>query len=269
MITSIIAGDDLFQNNLQPDPLVRTDSVAFAFRDVDFNTPPGTIVRLQNVTSPTGNPQVARLVSQTATGAADAQPFDLYLIESDTSQVAVTATAVNGTNAIDAAPGDPVGLNQALNGSGTNGSLLRACGPPVGSPPVPDSNCTTYLASLKRFFLVEYRVKQDGTLVRISYGNNRGGTAAEQIQEQPLAYNVENLQIDYVLADGTVTARPSAGADGLVGTIDDDFDGFNQIRQINVTITVQATEADEQTQQTERITLTATFSARNMEYDAG
>ncbi len=262
ILTSIIAGNNIYTNNLQPDPNVKTDMISFAFRDLDFNKT--DVIELQNVNSPAGNPEIARLVTKDSNGAENARVNDMYLIESDTSQVAVIATGIAGTNQIDISPTDALNLNQAMNGINENGSLLRRC---VDSS---DQNCTTYLASLKRFFLVKYHIKADGTLVRTVFGNNRSGTVpADQIQEFPLAYNVENMQIRYVLEDGTVTDNPSAGNDGIVGTIDDVPEEFNLIRQITVSLTVQAFEADEQTLRLDKITISSTFSARNLEYDAG
>jgi prepilin-type N-terminal cleavage/methylation domain-containing protein len=260
LLTSIVAGDNINPNDLLANPAARTDSVAFCYRDMDFNA--GQLIMLQNVSNDPGTPAVP-FVNTLANAAQNAQIHHLYLIESDTTQVAIMATNVSGNNRIEAAPGDPLGLNQALNGVGTNGSVLRQC---IDQN---DENCTTYVATAKRFNLVNYRIRQDGTLVRIVFGNNVGAAATAQIQEQPLAYNVEDLQIDYVLQNGTVTSRPNAGPDGIVGNADDFTDGFNQIRQITVRITVQSTERDERTGLPERLTLNATFSARNMEYDAG
>jgi prepilin-type N-terminal cleavage/methylation domain-containing protein len=259
MLTSVVVGNNLFLNNLNSVTTTRTDSIAFTYRDMDFNG--GNVIDLQGV-SAGGTSSVARLTSKTSVGAAAAQRYDLFLIESDTSQVLIMATAVNGSNTIDAASGDPIGVNQALNGTGVNGSLLRLC------TSTSDTNCTTYSATAKRVFLVSYRVKEDGTLVRIIYGNNRGAAASAQIQELPLAYNVEDLQIKYVLDDGTTTDNPSVGNDGIVGTADDDWQGFNAIRQVQITIKVQSTEIDEKTKKPESITMTATFSTRNLGYDA-
>lgn len=145
--------------------------------------------------------------------------------------------------------------------------MLRKC--LLSTATFTDEDCTTYLAALKRFFWVSYRVKQDGTLVRIVYGNNRAGTDDEQIQEQPLAYNVEDFQVRYVLENGIVTENPSAGNDAIAGTDDDDFEALNLIRQIVVTVRVQSTEIDEQLKTPVTVTLSATFSLRNLEYDAG
>ncbi|MER3430778.1 MAG: hypothetical protein C4324_06985 [Blastocatellia bacterium] len=266
LVTSIIAGNNRNPNSLNSDPLARTDVVTFCFRDMDFNS--GNVINLTGVGPSPGNPSIPRLVASGSVG--DLSRNDLLLVESDSSQVAIMVTSVSG-NQFEAAPGDPLGLNQPLDGTGNNGSVLRKCRPPSGSPPVPDENCTPYISTTaKRFFIVGYSVRPDGTLVRTTYGNNRAGVApADQIREQPIAYNVEDLQIKYVLADGTVTDDPAAGPDGIAGTADDVIEQFNQIRQITVTLRVQAIERDEQLGNPDSIEVTATFSARNMQYDAG
>jgi prepilin-type N-terminal cleavage/methylation domain-containing protein len=261
ILTSIVVGNDRVANNLNADPNAKTDTIAFAYRDLDFNG--GNPITLQGVTAASGNPATPRLTASTANGAAAAKPYDLFLVESDTSQIAAVATAVNGSNTIDFALGDPLGMNQSLIGVGQAGSVLRQC------LSTADENCTTYLATAKRFFLVSYQVKPDGTLTRKIYGNNRGAASTDQIQELPLAYNVENFQIKYILDDGTMTDNPSVGPDGIVGTADDDWQDFNKIRQVVLTITVQSTEIDEKTQRPESITLKSTFATRNLEYDAG
>ncbi|MBV9215955.1 MAG: prepilin-type N-terminal cleavage/methylation domain-containing protein [Acidobacteria bacterium] len=274
MLTSVVAGNGINTNSLNATPGLKTDMISFAYQDVDFNC--GTPVQLQGVAAPSGLPTVSRLTfkasSVAAVGACPSPrtdqaslptPYDLFLIESDTSQVVGMATAVSGTTSMDLAPGDPLGLNQAINGTGVNGSLLRQC---TSSS---DTNCTTYSATAKRIFLVSYEVKSDGTLIRTTYGNNRGGASTAQVQELPLAYNVEDMQIKYVLDDGTLSDNPSAGPDGIAGTADDDWQGFNKIRQVQVTVTVLSTEIDEKTHLPEAITLSSTFSTRNLEYDAG
>lgn len=261
MLTSIVSGNNRNTNNLNTDTTVRTDTISFASRDVDFNG--GNTITLQGVAGVVGSPTIPRLTSSGATGASAAQPYDLFLVESDTSQIAIMATSVNGSSSIDAAPGDPLGMNQALNGIGQAGSVLRRCTSSA------DQNCTTYSATAKRFTLVSYLVKPDGTLVRKIYGNNRGAASTAQIQELPLAYNVQDFQIKYVLNDGTMMDNASVGPDGIVGTADDDWQNFNDIRQVMITISVQSTEIDEKTRKPESITLKSTFATRNLEYDAG
>jgi prepilin-type N-terminal cleavage/methylation domain-containing protein len=266
VLTSVIAGNNLFTNSLNPDTTVKTDLISFSYRDMNFMT--GDVVSLTNVSATAGAPQTARLATETGEAAA-ASVYDLFLVESSSSQVAVMASAVPNTNQINISPGDPLGLNQPFNGSGVNSSLLKKCTLTV------TTDCTTYpsipknYASVKKFFWVAYKVKEDGTLVRLIFGNNTGRPSDEQIREQPLAYNVQNLQFKYVLANGAVTEKPSAGPDGIVGTVDDKPEDFNLIRQISIVLQVQSTEIDEQTRKPAVITLNATFALRNMEYDAG
>ena len=245
VLSSVLGGNNLFFNILNPDTNVRTDVISFAYRDTDFNG--GNVISLNNASGVAGAPQTVRLQSA-ANDARNAKGYDLYLVESDSSQVAVMATGLPSSSAIDIAPGDPLGINQPLNGTGTGISILRKCTTTI------TENCTTYVASVKRFFWVSYKVKSDGTLTRTTFGNNTGAVAAEQIQEMPVAYNIENFQVTYVLEDGNTTESPT---------------NFNLVRQITVTITVQATESDEQLGDPERITLSGTFSTRNLEYDAG
>lgn len=260
ILTSVIGGNNLFFDILNPDANARTDLLAFAYRDTEFNG--SNVISLNNAAAPSGLPSTVRL--QSATGEArNAKGFDLYLVESDSSQVAVMATGVPSLSAIDIAPGDPLGINQPLNGSGTGVSLLQKCTATV------TENCTTYVASVKRFFWVAYKVKSDGTLVRLVFGNNTGRPADEQIQEMPVAYNIEDFQIRYVLENGTTSDNPAAGADGIDGTADDRPSDFNLVRQITVTIKVQATEDDENLKKPATVTLSGTFSTRNLEYDAG
>jgi prepilin-type N-terminal cleavage/methylation domain-containing protein len=260
ILTSVIAGNDLFENDINPDSNVRTDLISFTYRDMPFNT--GNVVSLTGVTGNASTPSTAQLATQSGQ-AVSASVYDLYLVESDSSQVAVVASAVPNTSQINIATGDPLGLNQSFTGTGVNSSLLKKC------TAIITTDCTTYLASVKKFQWVSYKVKTDGTLIRTIYGNNTGRPSNEQIREQPLAYNVQNLQFKYVLANGIVTDKPSAGLDGIVGTLDDKPEDFNLIRQVTVTLQVQSTEIDEQTRKPAVITLNATFSLRNMEYDAG
>ncbi|HEY8561365.1 MAG TPA: prepilin-type N-terminal cleavage/methylation domain-containing protein [Pyrinomonadaceae bacterium] len=260
VLTAVIGGDDLFFNILHPDTNARTDLLSFAYRDTDFNE--GEVISLNDAADVADAPSSVRLQTA-ANGARNAETYDLYLVESDSSQVAVMATAVPSPTSIDIAPGDPLGINLPFDGGGTGGSLLRKCGEDI------KENCTTYAASVKRFFWVAYKVKSDGTLVRMTFGNNSGAEAADQIQELPVAFNIEDFQVTYVLEDGSTSDNPAAGDDEIAGTADDNPANFNLVRQITVTIKVQATESDEQLGEPTTVTLTGTFSTRNLQYDAG
>lgn len=268
-LSSIVSGNNVNTNTLLPNN-GKTDVISFAYRDMDFND--GNKITLSAGQAVAGSPAVASvtmLASTVTTDPSKIQPAvnDLYLVETaDGNQVAVMATAVDlANNKIQFAPGDPLGINQPYNGSNANGSLLKPCNPPSVT-----QNCSTYVAALKRFNWVSYSVNSQGTLIRTVYGNNSTGTTpADQIQSQPLAYGIKDMQIRYVLEDGTVTDDPAAGPDGIPGTNDDTPLNLNLVRQITVTLNVEANENDEQTKTPETITVSATFSTRNLEYDAG
>lgn len=253
LLTSIFVGNNVFTNNLQPDTTIKTDAITFAFRDFTFNK--GNAVRVNSPVTGSGA-TTARVTSKSGviyhndtTAIGTNNKFDLYIIEGDSSQVAVMATAIIDNKTIDFTPGDPLGLNQAMNGTGTNRSMLKPC----ASGQTDD--CTTYNnASMKRFSWISYKVTEDGTLMRTIYGNNYGKLATEQKQEQPLAYNIKDFQLKYVLSDGTVTDNPA---------------NPNLIAQITVSIEVLASEADEQTHTPQSLKLTSTFGVRNLQYDAG
>jgi Tfp pilus assembly protein PilW len=258
ILPAVYGGNNLFANLLNRNPAVRTDLVSFAYRDTSFNG--SNVISLTNAAAAPSAPATVRLQTQ-PNSAQNVAASDLYLIESDSSQVAVMATGRPSASAIDVAPTDPLGLNQPLDGVGTNVSLLRTC------TSVVTENCTTYVASVKRLVWVAYKVRGDGTFVRILFGNNGGSPT--QIQELPIAYNVEDFQVKYVLEDGSVHDDPTVGPDGISGTSDDIPSNFNLVRQINVQIRVQGSENDEQLGTPQTITLSANFSTRNLEYDAG
>lgn len=251
ILTSIVVGDNINPNNLNAITTTMTDTISFAYRDMDFNG--GNVIDVGSAAAGGGSPAIVRLTSNTATGAAAARLYDVYLVESDTSQVAVMATGVNGSNTIDAGTGDPLGLNQRLDGIGVNRSLLRSCSSPA------DTNCTRYPATARKVYLISYKVDPNGTLIRVVLGNNTGAGSTLQIQEFPLAYNIEDLQIRYVLDDGSTVDNPATAGGAQEA---------NRIRQVQISLTVQATEIDQRTGRPESITLTGTFSTRNLGYDA-
>lgn len=274
-LTSVVVGNNIFVNDIQGDPTLKTDTIAFAFRDLDFNKPApppapapdngsGKIIQLKSISAGSAA-NIARVVTATPGDAAAVSKYDLYMIETNSSQVIVMATNKVDNSTIEFAPTDPLGINQPYNGVGTSRNILKPC------TVAGEEDCSTYAGNftLKRIFLVSYKVKQDGTLVRMIFGNNTGNPADQQIQEQPLAYNVQDLQLRYVLNDGRVTDNPAAGVDDIPGTADDNPNDVNLITQITVTVKVAANENDEQTGKPAVITLNATFSTRNLQYDIG
>lgn len=266
-LTSLSCGNNVFSNKYLPSTQ-KTDSVAFIYRDLDFNGGKPIVVTDEVGTS-AANPVV---LQTTAANLANVNNNDLFLAETQNSQIVAMVTSKDSTtNRISVNSGDNLGLNQARNTKDSSnkfiGSLLRKC------TSTTDTNCTTYTGAtgssinLKKIEMVSYQVSDDGTLIRSIYANNKDGTMGEQIQQRAIAYGVQDFQIRYQLVNGTIVDDPVVGADGNRGTTDDTPTNMNNVRHITITMTVSSTELDEKTGAAELITLTSTFSLRNMGYD--
>ncbi|HWC77411.1 MAG TPA: hypothetical protein VG778_08110, partial [Blastocatellia bacterium] len=112
-------------------------------------------------------------------------------------------------------------------------------------------------ASLLRVSWVSYFLTPEdgngtgtGTLMRRVYG---GGGETGWV-DQPLAFGIENLQIQYVLISGAVVDVPAANQ-------------MDDIRQVLVSVTVRSPDIDPNTNEPFRSTLTTTISARNLVYE--
>lgn len=261
-LTAVIAGNDLHANTLQEG---RTDSVSFIYRDMDFNQ--AQVIALKDVNPSPSNNTVPRVTTRDPGTAASVKPYDVFLIEtSDSMQIPVLVTSVPTTSTVEfAVAGDPLGVNQSLTGTGVAQSMLRICSMTI------TENCLTNKANvstMKKFFWISYHIDEEGTLIRTVFGNNTGGGVANQIREQPLAYGVQDMQIRYVLQDGTFSADPTLGPDNLKNTGDDEPGRMNLVRQITMTLKVQSSELDERGMP-ETITVNSTFATRNIAYDAG
>lgn len=160
---------------------------------------------------------------------------------------------------------DPIGLLTGLlggGGGGSGGSSTATSGSVQNSTVKKCSstvtqNCINYNTTsvvVKKIYLVSYSVSSDGTLVRTTFANNTGAGAEEQVVSQPIASGVRSFKIKYLLSDGTVTEDPSVA--------NTQKERCNEIIQIEVSATV-----DSDASNGEPITLTSTFSTRNLKYD--
>lgn len=251
LITAIASGDQINTNTFLP-ATGRTDVVSFAFRDITFNS--GDPITLTNAADLGGN---GVAVTTAAGEAAAASPYDLYLVSDGARTALGLVTAVPNTNTLHFQTGaaDPLGVNAPYTGTADVRSRLRACGSPT------ENGCFDYtnIISAKRVTWVSYHVENDGTLVRTLYGNNTGQPAASQIQQQPIAYNVRDLQIRYLLRDGTVTTDPSAA--------NTNQPNLNNVVQINVNVSTTVTTIINGRPQEKIINLNSTFSTKNLNYD--
>ncbi len=251
LLTAVIGGDNI-NTNVFLTGGVRTDVIAFAQEDKTFGPPMG----ITDAAALNGN-------DLTLTAAPTTQVpnlFDLYFItENDRTAMALVTTKTSNTS-LQFQTADPLGINAPYNGNANNKSRLTKC---LNAAEVSCMNYTINAAgpsaTAKKIIWVSYSVTNDGTLIRTSYGNNKDGTAAQQIQNQPIAYDIQNLQIRYLLRNGTFTNDPSA-----VGT---NQLALNSVVQIQVTLTARITVQENGVSVQRPVDLKSTFSTKNLNYD--
>ena len=259
LLTAIIAGNDIRTNVFLP-AAGRTDVIAFAFQDKDFNGGVPMPITDSTAFNATG---VTLTANPNTTLSAEKKPnqFDLYFIsEGNRSAMALVTTKTNDTT-LQIEIADPLGINSPFNGNANSKSRLTRC------LNAAELGCMFFtnnggIASVtaKKVTWVSYSVTNDGTLVRTTYGNNKDATAANQIQSQPIAYNIQNFQIRYLMRDGTTTDDPSVG-----GTIQT---ALNNVVQIEVKISSIVTVQENGVNIQKTVDLKSTFSTKNLNYDA-
>jgi prepilin-type N-terminal cleavage/methylation domain-containing protein len=245
LMPPVIAGRSVNTNALSG---VNTDQVSFVYRDPNFNTDAAGNSQIFQVNwDPTNPPNINSVVPVSGSNAA-CSVNDLMLITGKNSTAVGVVTAKPDASRIQFANGDILGFN---------------------SPTAPDDPFRNVAlpAGIRRVNLITYRVKNDGTLVRLVYANSSAATVANPAQEQPLVYGVEAMTFVYVLDDGTVTPNPLAGPDGIPGNTDDIPANQLEVRQIRLTLTARSTEKDPSGQYY-KVTMTSTFSTRNLGYTA-
>lgn len=232
-------------NNVNSVNGVMTDQVTFLYIDDSFNS--GTSVPASAVSAPATTPTTVTIQN----GYTNA-PFnvgDIYLISGQNATAIGMLTSKNGNATLTFANTDPL----TLNNSGVNAAVNRV------APP----------ASISRVAWVTYWVAdQDGngtgtgTLMRRVYGGfNQATNTAINWTDQPLAFGIENMQIQYVLADSSVIDSPATNQ-------------MQDIRQVRITVTVRSPDPDPKNidpatrmPRPFRSTVTASFSTRNLVYE--
>jgi len=248
-VPPIIAGNNITVNTYNTVPGTRTDQVTFLFKDPTFNlinpsgTPGNEVSQPLNINRATTTAGIDEIIPLSGSNSA-CDVNDIYLVTGNTGSTLGLATALSGSNKVQFSNGDVLGFNQ----TGASGPLRQITTP----------------ASMLRVNMVTYFVTPDGTLTRRNYANVQP-TAA--FVDEPLVYDVEDFQIKYIMDDGSITDNPSAGADGIAGTADDDQALLAAVRQVRYTISVRSQEKNA-ANQPYNVSMTTTVSTRNLGYDA-
>ena len=244
-VPPVIAGNNVTLSTFNTTAGVRTDQVTFLFKDSTFNASSGVSQPL-NINAASTTSGIDEIVPISGSNS-ECRINDIYLVTGNTGSTLGLATGLTGGNKVQFANGDVLGFNQ----TGASGPLRGITTP----------------ASMYRVKMVTYFVTADGILTRREFANTTPAIPAVDSVDEPLVYGVENFQIRYVMNDGSIVDNPSAGADGVPGTADDDQTQLAAVRQVRYTISVRSTERNPTGQPT-RVTMTSTFSTRNLGYDA-
>ncbi|MBV9241524.1 MAG: hypothetical protein JO314_05905, partial [Acidobacteria bacterium] len=239
-------GNGIGIDNWNANSSARTDQVTFLFKDSTFNLVGGISTPLQ-INAPTTNSSGIDTIVPISGSNASCTVNDLYLINGNTGATLGVVTSLSGTNQVLFANGDPLNFNL----SGTTGTIRSI----------------TLPATMYKVRMITYFVASDGTLTRREFVNGPVQAGNVGYVDSPLVYNVEDFQVRYILDDGSLTDNPSAGPDQVAGTADDIPANLARVRQVRFTITIKSTELRSDGQPY-RETMTATYSTRNLGYDA-
>jgi type IV pilus assembly protein PilW len=242
-IPPIIAGNNITLSTFNTTANTRTDQVTFLYKDPTFNVISGVSQPLSINAATTSAGGIDEIVPLSGSNSA-CRVNDIYIIIGNTGATLGLSTALSGADRIQFSNGDLLGLNQ----TGTSGPLRAITTP----------------ASIQRVKLVTYFVTADGTLTRRDYANVSPAVA---FVDEPLVYNVENFQIQYVMDSGALVDNPSAGPDLTAGTADDTQANLAAVRQIRFTISTRSTEKDQKGNYY-RESMSTTVSTRNLGYEA-
>ena len=251
-VPPIIAGNDINSNTFNSTAGTKTDQVTFVFKDSTFNlvgAAGSEVSQPLNINAATTNASGIDEIVPISGSNASCRKNDISLVTGNTGSALALVTGLSGTDKVQFSNGDVLGFNQ----TGSTGTLRGITTP----------------ASMQRVRMITYFVTADGILTRREYANVTpvGSNPPQNWVDEPIVYGVENFQIKYVMDDGTLSDNPSAGADGIPGTVDDLPSNLAKIRQVRFTVHVKTNELDHRNQPY-RINMSSTFSTRNLGYDA-
>ncbi len=215
-----------------------TDQVTFLYVDDGFNA--GASVPISTVSDPAGNASVLNI--QAGFNNNGCSVGDIYLITGTSGSAIGMLTSKTGADKLNFAGNDPLGINSPGAGSAIDTIVTPA-------------------SVLKLMWVTYYVADEDGngtgtgTLRRRVYGGfNADTNSMLNWVDQPLAFGIEDMQIQYVLASGAVVDLPSTAQ-------------MEDIRQVRATVSVRSSDIDPKTNQPFRSAVTASFSTRNLVYE--
>lgn len=230
----IVTGNNLRPNTFNRTPGTMTDQVTFLYKDSEFNAKSGFSESL-NINAATTTAGIDEIIPISGDNS-ECRINDVFLVTGNTGSTIGVVTGLSGSNKVQFSNADVLDLNL----TGSSGPLRNITTP----------------ATMFRIFIITFYVTPDGTLMRREFGNAPSAELTTGFVEEPLVYGVEDFQIQYVMDDGTLSDSPTEAEINLAA-----------IRQVRYTITARSMDTNA-TGQPATVTMTQTFSTRNLGYDA-
>lgn len=215
-----------------------TDVVTLVYRDPNLPLDRNVLVSIADAgDSIQVNAADVSLISDVAHGIKNG---DVLVLCNAHGCAAGAVTSVSSAT-INFADNDPLKFNQTGAASGKVASIANS-GSPVTYPPT-----SAYRVLINRYYI-------DST-------TNRLMREVNALPAVPVAENVENLQITYdTFDDATLVAQSN------LSSLPSTYGVLNQIRKINVTVSVRAPMQDTFKAKYERFSLKTSVSARNLAF---
>jgi hypothetical protein len=199
-------------------------------------------------------------------GADDLHVGDLIMLQKTTSSTLVQVTALDGVQTATFASPDSLNLNQT---GAANGTLTRH----VATAPLEVVGTNGFVpTTATRIRLVSYYIDNVTDPARprlVRRINNGSATTYDNLSGTAVAFDVDNLQVSYDLADDAGNpndVKMNATDLGVGGACAPNPCSPNQIRKINVTVTGRSRTPMRQTRQYFRNSLTTQVSLRSMSF---
>jgi hypothetical protein len=202
-------------------------------------------------------------------GPDDIQPGQLIMLTKASVSTLVEVTRVDGIQTVFFDAGDSLKLNQPNAAVGSIGALLATAPADVlPAPPAPQFVPTT----ATRIRMISYYIDATTDPARprlVRRINNGDPLVFNNLLGSAVAFDVENLQITYDIADGVTNpsnVKMTALDQGVTGACAPNPCSPNQIRKVNIVLSARSRDGLPGTNQFFHNTLTSQVSLRNLSF---
>ena len=244
---------------------VATDAITIIAADSSVDQVVLSAINLNARTVTFAAPPTANAIDISNGGPDDIRVGDLIMLTKGTASTLLYVTAIDGTQTVTFAEGDPMNLNQydaTLTLTGTFDQVHAAA--PTGA-----AGATGPRASRIRMISYYLDTSIDADVPRLIRHMNLGAEGVDIAQRRrTAAFGIDNLQVTYDLVDGTTATMSNVRMDATDLTTDGRCDPSacspNQVRKVNVFVAGRSRQRFSQTGRFFRNTLNTQVSLRSL-----